>query len=47
MNLAEVKEILARIDVLKAEAASLVEEIEQIRVEEVPSEDIEEPDKTQ
>jgi DNA repair ATPase RecN len=39
MNLAEVKEILTRLDELKAEAASLEEEVEQIRTEDPPQEE--------
>ena len=42
LNLAEVREILKRIDDLKAEAAALEEEVEQIRVEEVPHEPVQE-----
>jgi hypothetical protein len=38
LNLVEVREILTRIDELKAEAATLEEEVEQIRVEEAPKE---------
>lgn len=38
LNLAEVKEILSRIDELKAEAVTLEEEIEQIRGEELSEE---------
>ena len=38
MNQAAVKEILERIDELKAEAATLEEEVEQIRNEETPQE---------
>ena len=36
LNLAEVREILKRIDELKAEAATLEEEVEQIRTAEAP-----------
>jgi len=36
MNLVEVKEILGRLDDLKAEAATLEEEVEQIRAEGLP-----------
>jgi hypothetical protein len=36
MNLAEVREILTRLDELKTDAAALEEEIEQIRNEELP-----------
>ena len=39
MNQAAVKEILERIDELKAEAATLEEEVEQIRNEETPQEE--------
>ena len=39
MTQVEVKDILARIDDLKADAIRLEEEIEQIRVEELPQED--------
>ncbi len=35
MNLSEVREILTRLDELKAEAAALEEEVEQIRAEEL------------
>ncbi len=42
LNLAEVREILNRIDELKAEAAALEEEVEQIRNEEVPQESAQE-----
>jgi hypothetical protein len=42
LNLAEVREILNRIDELKAEAATLEEEVEQIRNEEVPQESAQE-----
>ena len=38
LNLAEVREVLTRIDELKAEAAALEEEVAQIRVEETPHE---------
>ncbi len=38
LNLVEVKEILTRIDELKAEAVALEEEVEQIRAEESPLE---------
>jgi plasmid stabilization system protein ParE len=37
MNLAEVREILTRLDELKTEAAALEEEIEQIRTDELPN----------
>jgi len=39
MNLAEVREILNRLDELKAEAAALEEEVEQIRAEGLPQGD--------
>ena len=39
MNLVEVREILTRLDELKAEAAALEEEVEQIRNEEAPQEE--------
>jgi len=39
MNLAEVKEILTRLDELKAEAATLEEEVERIRAEGLPQGD--------
>jgi len=39
LNQAAVKEILERIDELKAEAASLEEEVEKIRTEEAPQEE--------
>ena len=39
MNQAAVKEILERIDALKAEAAALEEEVEKIRTEEAPQEE--------
>lgn len=42
MNQAEVKGILARIDELKAEAATLEEEVEQIKTEEPPQEEMQE-----
>ena len=38
MTQAEVKDVLARIDELKAEAVSLEEEVEQIKLEEPPQE---------
>jgi hypothetical protein len=38
MNLAEVKEILTRLDELKSEAAALEEEVEQLKTEEPPQE---------
>ena len=40
MNQAAVKEILERIDALKAEAAALEEEVEKIRTEEAPQEEL-------
>lgn len=39
MNLAEVREILARLDELKADAATLEEEVEKIRAEAPPQEE--------
>ena len=42
LNLTEVRDLLARIDELKAEAATLEEEVEQIRNEELPHEPAEE-----
>ena len=45
LNLAEVREILTRIDELKAEAATLEEEVEQIRNEEAPQETPQEEEK--
>ena len=42
LNLVEVKEILTRIDELKTEAVALEEEVEQIRNEESPQEQIQE-----
>lgn len=47
MNLAEVKEVLARIDDLKAEAVTLEEEVEQIKTEEpsLETQGEEKPDK--
>lgn len=42
LNLVEVKEILTRIDELKAEAIALEEEVEQIRNEEAPLEHVQE-----
>jgi len=45
MNLSEVREILIRLDELKADAAALEEEVEKIRNEELPH-DEEEPEKT-
>jgi predicted nucleic acid-binding Zn-ribbon protein len=47
MNQAAVKEILERIDELKAEAASLEEEVEKIRTEEVPQEELNPEEKTE
>jgi predicted nuclease with TOPRIM domain len=38
MNLAEVKEILTRLDELKSEAAALEEEVEQLKTEGPPLE---------
>jgi hypothetical protein len=45
INQAEVKEILVRIDELKAEAATLEEEVEQIKTEEPPQEEVQEGEK--
>ena len=42
LNLAEVKQILTRIDELKAESATLEEETERIRAEESPQEESQE-----
>lgn len=42
LNLAEVRETLTKIDELKAEAATLEEEVEQIRNEELPQESAQE-----
>ena len=42
LNLVEVKEILTRIDELKAEAVAIEEEVEQIRNEELPQEQLQE-----
>lgn len=39
MNLVEVRDILSRLDELKAEAAALEEEVEKIRIEEPPGEE--------
>ncbi len=47
MNQAAVKEILERIDVLKAEAAALEEEVEKIRTEEAPQEEPNPEEKTE
>jgi hypothetical protein len=47
MSKAEVKEILARIDELKAEAATLEEEVEQIKTEEPPQEEVQADDKNE
>ena len=47
MNLAEVKELLERIDELKANSAALEEEAEQTRTEEPPQEDLHEEEKTE
>ena len=47
MNQAAVKEILERIDELKAEAASLEEEVEKIRTEEAPQEELNPEEKTE
>lgn len=46
MNQAAVKEILTRIDELKADAAALEEEIEKTRAEEAPQDDVSAEDKT-
>lgn len=45
MNLAEVKEILTRIDELKAEAATLEEEVEILRTEQPPQESLPDEEK--
>ena len=42
MNLSEVKEILKRIDELKAASAALEEEVEQIKTEDPPQEGVQE-----
>ena len=47
MNLAEVKELLERIDELKANSAALEEEAEQARTEEPHQEDLHEEEKTE
>lgn len=47
MNQAIVKEILERIDELKAEAATLEEEVERLRTEEAPQDDIQEDEKNE
>lgn len=47
MNQAVVKEILERIDELKAEAASLEEEVERLRTEEAPQDDVQEDEKNE
>ena len=47
MNQAAVKEILERIDALKAEAAALEEEVEKIRTEEAPQEELNSEEKTE
>ena len=47
MNHAVVKEILERIDELKAEAATLEEEVERLRTEEAPQDDIQEDEKNE
>jgi hypothetical protein len=47
MNLSEVREILTRLDDLKAEAASLEEEAEQIRTEEAPQDEEQVDEKTE
>ena len=47
MNQAVVKEILERIDELKAEAATLEEEVERLRTEEAPQDDIQEDEKNE
>ena len=47
MNQAVVKEVLERIDELKAEAASLEEEVEKIRTEEAPQEELNPEEKTE
>lgn len=45
MNQGAVKEILERLDELKAEAATLEEEVEKIRTEELPKEDLQSDEK--
>jgi len=47
LNLAVVKEILTRIDELKAEAVALEEEVEKIRNEELPLEQAQEEDESE
>jgi len=47
MNQAVVKEILERIDELKAEAATLEEEVERLRTEEAPQDDVQEEEKNE
>ena len=47
MNQAGVKEILERIDELKAEAVALEEEVEKLRTEEAPQEDVQEDEKNE
>ena len=47
MNQAVVKEILERIDELKAEAATLEEEVERLRTEEAPQDDVQEDEKNE
>lgn len=47
MNQAIVKEILERIDELKAEAATLEEEVERLRTEEAPQDDVQEDEKNE
>ncbi|GEM_PF-617949 len=47
MNLAEVKELLGRLDELKANSAALEEETEQTRNAETPQEDLQEEEKAE
>ena len=47
MNQAAVKEILAKVDELKAEAVALEEEVERLRTEEAPQDDVQENEKNE
>jgi hypothetical protein len=47
MNQAAVKEILARVDELKAEAVALEEEVEKLRTEGPPQDDVQEDEKNE
>jgi len=47
MNQAAVKEILAKVDELKAEAVALEEEVERLRTEEAPQDDVQGEEKNE